>query len=140
MPWHLSKSDPRKVYDQNHDVVCVCMTPGQADLIARAVNALPFGTINTFVKLREPGEKESADSGPSRTASGQPETAKPSVTHVTAQAEGCCQKHIAKASLSGALDRLQPWECPKCRTTYWPKQQGAMVSWEARAAVMVFKP
>ena len=61
-------------------------------------------------------------------------------THVTAQAEGCCAKHIAKASMSGALDRMQPWECPKCGTTYWPKREGPVINWEARAAVMVFKP
>ena len=38
MPWHSSKSDPRKVYDQNHDVVCVCMNPAQATQIVSAVN------------------------------------------------------------------------------------------------------
>ena len=140
MPWHLSRSDPRKVYDSRHNTVCVAQSEEYAVLIVRAVNALPQSAADTFVKLREPGEKESADSGLSRTASGQPETAKPSVTHVTAQADGCCAKAIAKASLSGVLDRLQPWECPKCGTTYWPRQEGPLVNWEARAAVMVFKP
>ena len=129
--------------------MCVAQSEEYAVLIVRAVNALPQSAADTFVKLREPGEKESVDSGLSRTASGQPETAKPSVTrrchdlvvtHVTAQADGCCAKAIAKASLSGVLDRLQPWECPKCGTTYWPKQEGPLVNWEARAAVMVFKP
>lgn len=38
MPWHLSKSDPRKVYDSHHDVVCVCMTALQAAGIVLAVN------------------------------------------------------------------------------------------------------
>lgn len=118
MPWHQSKSDPRKVYDSRHETVCVCQNADQAELITRAVNAL--GPQTEQIKLREPE--------PSR------------LTHATSHAEGCCAKHIAKASLSGALDRLQPWECPKCGTTYWPRQEGPVVSWEARAAVMVFKP
>jgi hypothetical protein len=122
MPWHQSRSDPRKVYDHRHETVCVCMNADQAALIVRGVNALPGSAVDTFIKLREP------------------EPAKPQFTHVTAQADGCCAKHIAKASLSGALDRMQPWACPKCGTTYWPRQEGPVVNWEARAAVMVFKP
>lgn len=54
-------------------------------------------------------------------------------------AEGCCARHLSKASLSGALDRLQPFECPKCGTTYWPKPEGPVVNWEARVAAMVFR-
>lgn len=62
----------------------------------------------------------------------------PRLTHASL-AEGCCAKHFGKASLSGTLDRLQPWECPKCSTTYWPKQVGPLVNWEARADALVFK-
>ncbi len=126
MPWHQSKSDPRKVYDSRHETVCVAQTADQAALIIRGVNALPGSAVDTFVKLKEPDRSGL--------------TPAPSLTHVTSQAEGCCAKLIAKASLSGALDRLQPWECSKCGTTYWPKQEGPVVSWEARAAVMILKP
>jgi hypothetical protein len=126
MGWHLSRSDPRKVYDSYHQTVAVCQTHQQAALIVQAVNGLPQGTIETFVKLREPERA--------------PDPGAKALTHVTAQAEGCCAKAIGKASLSGALDSLQPWECPKCGTTYWPRQEGPVVSWEARACVMVFKP
>ena len=118
--WHLSRSNPMKVYDEQHTEVCICCTAEAAALIVKAVNALPYESRGTFVKLREP------------------EPAKPALTHTTL-AEGCCANLIRKASLSGVLDRLQPWECPKCGTTYWPRKEGPLVSWEARAAVMVFR-
>ncbi len=51
MPWHLSKSDPRKVYDSLHQPVCVCHKEEQAALIVKAVNGLPEGTLETFTKL-----------------------------------------------------------------------------------------
>ena len=40
MPWHQSLSNPRKVYDDRHEQVCVCETPEQAELIVAAVRAL----------------------------------------------------------------------------------------------------
>jgi hypothetical protein len=40
IPWHLSKSDPRKVYDERHTEICVCVTPESAALIVTAVNRL----------------------------------------------------------------------------------------------------
>lgn len=128
MPWHLSKSDPRKVYDGCHQPVCVCQTQDQAALIVKAVNEL--GPQTDSIKLREPAPHP--DVLPAMRAM--------PLTHVTVAAEGCCGKHIVKASMSGALDRMQPWECPKCGTTYWPKREGPVINWEARAAVMVFKP
>ena len=123
MGWHLSKSDPRKVYDSYHNVVCVCQTADQAKVIVDAVG-LHAPKIDA-IRLREPMREMPLREMP--------------LTHVTAQAEGCCAKLIAKASLSGLLDRMQPWECPKCGTTYWPRRQGPVVNWEARAAALVFK-
>ena len=38
MPWHLSKSDPRKIYDETHEMVCVCRTNEQAAMVVEAVN------------------------------------------------------------------------------------------------------
>jgi hypothetical protein len=57
----------------------------------------------------------------------------------TTQADGCCGKHLNKASLSGNLDNLSPFTCPKCGTVYNPKAYGPLVNWEAEAAVLVFK-
>ena len=86
MPWHPSKSDPRKVYDSLHEAVCVCQNQEQATLIVEAVNALGAPDAIT-IKLREP--------------------AKPGFTYVS-RAEGCCGKVYVKASLSGELDGLRP--------------------------------
>jgi hypothetical protein len=121
MLWHASKSDPRKVYDSRHETVCVCQNADQAALIVRAVNALPDEARGSFVKLREPMVQKSE------------------FTHATT-AEGCCARSIAKASLSGALDSLQPFHCAKCGTEYRAKRVGPVVNWEGQCDVVVFKP
>ncbi|HZL56786.1 MAG TPA: KTSC domain-containing protein [Bryobacteraceae bacterium] len=57
----------------------------------------------------------------------------------TSQAEGCCARRLNKASLSGKLDSLTPFECPKCGTVYSPKACGPLVNWEASADIIVFR-
>lgn len=57
----------------------------------------------------------------------------------TSQAEGCCAKHLNNASLSGKLDKLEPFECPRCGTEYRPKVHGPLVNWEADCEVLVFR-
>jgi hypothetical protein len=56
MPWHLSKYDPRKVYNERHETVCVCQNSEQSGLIVRAVNALPKPAVDTFVKPLAPDD------------------------------------------------------------------------------------
>ena len=68
----------------------------------------------------------------------EPDAAKQGPTH-TSRAEGCCIREINKASLSGVLDKMQPWECPKCGTRYEAKAFGSLVYWEAQADILVFK-
>ncbi len=70
-------------------------------------------------------------------SSKKPEVSAGGPIHVS-QAEGCCAKHINNASLSGALDKLEPWNCPKCDTEYTPKVHGPLVNWEAQTDVMIF--
>jgi hypothetical protein len=50
MPWHQSVSNPRKVYNERHEQVCICETPEQAALIVEAVRA--------FVPPSKPVEKQ----------------------------------------------------------------------------------
>lgn len=57
----------------------------------------------------------------------------------TSQAEGCCAKHLNNASLSGALDMLAPFSCPKCGTEYRATAHGPLMLWEASVDVLVFK-
>lgn len=40
MAWHRSISNPRKVYNQRHEQMCVCETPEQARAVVDAVNAI----------------------------------------------------------------------------------------------------
>ena len=114
MPWHLSKSDPRKVYDERHETVCVCQTPEQAARIVAAMAGNP--QPGQPIKLREPEA--------------------PRPIHVC-RAEGCCGLNFAKFCFTGALNDAQQWECPKCGTLYKPEQRGAVTNWEALSDVML---
>ena len=127
MPWHLSKSDPRKVYDERHQQVGVMQTEDYARIIVEGVNA--FLSRGGQITLREPL------AGASQCTVGQT----PNPIHVS-QADGCCTRPFAKASQSGQLDSLKPWECPKCGTMYTASQQGPVVNWTAQACAMIIGP
>ena len=45
MPWRRSLSNPRKVYNERHEQVCICETPEQAALIVEAVRAVKRAEI-----------------------------------------------------------------------------------------------
>lgn len=122
MPWHVSVSVPTKVYDSRHEAVCICASAEQAALIVRAVNALPADAQGSFVKLREQVNPPNV----------------PPLTH-TSRAEGCCAKAFSRDSLSGILNSMAIFECPKCGTQYLPKREGPVVNWTARADVAVFR-
>jgi hypothetical protein len=126
VPWHLSKSDPRKFYDNFHNVVAVAQTADQAALIVRAVNALPSGA---------PG-KESAEDG--RSPGGTSEHAKADVPLDTFEPDECCGKHLAKA-LRHLSSSLESFACPKCGTEWRPTVKGPLRHWEPQAAVMIFR-
>jgi hypothetical protein len=57
----------------------------------------------------------------------------------TTQAEGCCKKHLNNASLSGALDKAQRFECPKCGTEFLPKAHGPLTLWEGQCDVLLIR-
>lgn len=117
MPWHLSRSDTRKVYDQTHAAVCVCQTAEQAALIVEAVNKLG--------PERYRG-KESGDT----TSTGAPNSehgAPVSITQ-TYQEEECCGKHLAKAIRTGSI--LNVWNCPKCGCDWTGEQVGTVRNWK----------
>lgn len=123
MPWHLSKSDPRKVYDERHAAVCVCQTPEQAALIVLAVTALPALQLQRpdVIQLREParvGIPEPMD------------TFEPDDT--------CCGKAISKAARTGVLKSLQAWECPGCGCAWNPQVSGNVRHWVPAPAAILF--
>lgn len=96
-----------------------------ADSKGRAINAL-VAELAGVVALKRTG-KDSL------------QVAEDTPIHST-QAEGCCGKHLNKASLSGALDTLDPFSCPKCGTEYKATAHGPLMLWEAQVDVLVFKP
>lgn len=130
MPWHLSKSDPRKVYDSYHNMVCVCQNENQSALIVKAVNDLPMADLAPL-RLREP----LVDQNPAPVARLEPlgplDTFEPD--------DSCCGREIAKAARSGVLASLQLWTCPKCGLDWAPQLMGGIRHWTPRPAVAVFR-
>ena len=119
MPWHLSKSDPRKVYDSYHSMVCVCQNAEQAKLIVDAVTA--HAPQAETIRLREPAPLRVAPL----------DTFEPD--------DSCCGREIAKAARSGVLASLQLWTCPKCGLDWAPQLMGGIRHWTPRPAVAVFR-
>jgi len=83
---------------------------------------LKSGAIAPGVKLngKIPGAVAGASCGPSPTSDR---------INVT-QAEGCCHKHLSNASLAGALDHAESFQCPRCGTEYRPTMHGLLANWE----------
>ena len=118
MPWHLSTSDPRKLYDERHEVVCVCTTAEQARFILEAVLA---GGKASELRLREPTT----------------ETPKVAVRTHSFEPDECCGRHIARAIQRGTI-ALDFWSCPACHCEWRPETSanGAVVHWRPYPALM----
>ena len=166
MPWHLSKSDPRKVYDSQHQTVCVCQTAEQAALIVRAVQA--FGPQTETIRLREPNpvygpggivmwatetalldihEPEKLppqygpvdDFGKQIKVPGANQAGNESLD--THEPDECCGKHLDRTLRNGVLwDKLyrRSWTCPKCGME-WRITEGAIRHWMPHPVVAVFR-
>ena len=142
MGWHLSKSDPRKVYDQRHVMVCVCQSPEQAALIVRAVTALPM-QFDSRIELRELASGGPAPEGKPYIAGEHAHDAGhaifPAVPLDTFEPDDtCCGKAIAKAARAGVLKSLQSWECEKCGCAWSPKINGGVRHWSPVPAAILF--
>ena len=120
MPWHLSKSDPRKIYDETHAVVGVMQNAGQAALIVEAVNALGPERYNTVRK--ESADKLNQSTEPAGAVGSE------SLTQ-TYQEDECCGKHLAKFIRSGKAANATLWPCPKCGCDWVKKSAGMFSHW-----------
>lgn len=127
MPWHQSKSDPRKVYDSYHNTVCVAQTADQAAVIVKGVNAL--GPQSDAIKLREP-----LAAHPVQIVG---ET--PAAPLDTFEQDNCCGVHLAKAGRGGVLAAVTSWHCPMCQTEWMPRVSGPIRHWAPVATVMIFR-
>ncbi len=141
MPWHLSASDPRKVYDSHHNAVCVCWSADQAALIIRAVNAL--GPQDESIKLREPAREgkeslvhQAAEQGAVSVGS----TAKRTVPN-TFDEDACCTVRLARSLAMGKVPGDE-WTC-RCGAEWKAQivgQDGSAVRhWSPVAAVAIFR-
>lgn len=124
MPWHLSKSDPRKVYDERHNGVCVCQTAEQAALIRDAVNAHRH-------------DSRQIPDAPATSTSIAPEPI-PHGLLDTYEPDRCCGRILAKALASGSLSNETVWECPVCCTTWKATQAGPVRHWGPVPMIVVF--
>ncbi len=119
MPWHLSKSDPRKVYDERHEPVCVCQTPEQAARIVAIVTGKP----QEVIRLKEPGQQANCEV---LTDSFEPD-------------QGCCTSAITSASRKGVLKSLQSWECPRCGCEWRAQNAGVFRHWSPIAMLAIIQ-
>lgn len=139
MPWHLSRSDPRKVYDERHEPVCVCQTPEQAARIVAAVT----GKSQEVLRLKEPAQRfDFADGGP--LPEGQPYLVGERVCEQTAllnsfDDDECCAPRIAKAGREGRLKSATAWTCPKCGCDWTVSERGAIRHWSPVSDVMILR-
>ena len=127
MPWHLSKSDPRKVYDERHEMVCVCQTAEQAALIVDAIRARQ-GSLR--LQEQEEPEKKTVTLG---------ETggfATPPVTD-TFEPDECCGTLLSRALRKGIPESLDAWMCGKCGMEWKPTLYGSLRHWTPRPLIAV---
>lgn len=117
MPWHLSLSDPRKVYDERHGDVAVCQTAQQAAIIVEAVNRMrDSGGAPRTIRLQEP------------------EPAPSPGTLEIFHDDDCCKKHLMRAQRAS----LTEWECPKCGCEWRWEMRGEVKYWYPVAAIAIF--
>ena len=121
MPWHLSKSDPRKVYDETHAVVGVMQNAEQAAMIVEAVNLYRKERLGT----ERAGAPEQVDVPVSLTQ--------------TYQEDECCGKHIAKFIRSGKAANATLWPCPKCGCDWVKKSAGMLSHWVPVTVIEVIR-
>ncbi len=107
MPWHQSKSDPRKVYNESHEVVGVMQTSEQAAHIVAAVNY-----YDKLTGRKEHGQVQS-------TGAPMEQADAPVITH-TFQDDECCGKSLSRWIRKGCPGTERMWSCPRCGCEWAP--------------------
>ena len=87
MGWHLSKSDPRKVYDERHIEICIACTGEAAALIVAGVNSL---SLRIQARRKENAEQNQSIAGASEHAARAeaPALSKPDLAALQSEALG----------------------------------------------------
>lgn len=116
MPWHLSRSNPSKVYESYHREACVAASPELAAFIVKAANMAASAGITVPIKLAEPAPPA---------AVAVPAAPKPIDTF---EPDECCTKHLARALRTGAL-KADDWLCPVCGCEWKVEMRGPLRHW-----------
>ena len=128
MPWHLSKSDSRKVYDERHNTVCVCENSVYSRIIVEAVNVAEISRKETIAN--KPTDQGSAGGEQLHAHGVSPATIRlkeplPMAPVDAFAPDDCCGKLIIKASRDGVLRSVTAWQCPKCGEEWKPETRFA---------------
>jgi hypothetical protein len=150
--WHLSKSNPCKVYDERHQVAALATSPEYAARIVAAVT----GKAQEVIRLREPVDRmgqtdqyayptrtgvnalsisdlEAATSHFSNTNEG------PKSVLNSFEPDDCCGKHISKASRAGVLEAVTTWTCERCGTDWKPTTMGNIRHWKPESDIAILR-
>lgn len=156
MSWHLSKSNPCKIYDSRHEVAAMATSPEYAARIVAAVTGKP----QEVIRLREPANQAigsfrqtdrdacvidgceasiSSNDLQSQTSSFSPTNEGQKSAVNSFEPDDCCGKHINKASRSGVLNSLMVWTCPRCETDWKPTTIGNIRHWKPEVVIAVLR-
>jgi hypothetical protein len=123
MPWHISRSNPLKVYDSYHAEACIAATPELAAFIVRAANAGIAANLTVPLRLQEPAR---------------PEPVKHEMDLV--DEDSCCGPKLVQALNRGVNG--DTWFCPTCscewRAHMIPEQ--SVRRWSPVVEVQVLPP
>jgi hypothetical protein len=120
MPWHQSKANPLKVYDERHQQACLCESAELAALIVAAVNG-----------YNGPRKESAARASESKSAVEQ------AALTYTVQEDNCCGPRLRRA-LRSEHKPHESWTCPGCGCEWTPEPRGEIVLWSPVVLMEVF--
>jgi hypothetical protein len=139
VPWHLSKSNPCKIYDERHEVAALATSPEHAARIVAAVT----GKSQEVVRLKEPAKTfDFADGGPvpeGKTYLVGEHVCETVMALNSFEDDECCAPRIAKAGREGRLKAATAWTCPKCGCDWTVAERGAIRHWSPVSDVMILR-
>jgi hypothetical protein len=119
MPWHLSRSNPLKVYDSYHVEACVASTPELAAFIARAANGAIAANMTVPLRLSEPARPE------------------PAREMDLVDQDDCCGPKLVRALNRGV--NFDTWFCPACGCEWRVRMEESVRRWSPVVEAAVLK-
>ena len=118
MPWHVSRSNPLKVYDSYHVEACMASTPEMAGFIMRAANGALANGATFPMRLSEPARPE------------------PPVQEMNiVDEDSCCGPRLVRELR--VKNPGENWFCPKCGCEWRVKPESGVRRWSPVIEVSV---